>query len=173
MNNSLSVGLSSRLNGDYLAQFTDTRASIRFSLNGVEGFKTKLSMRKVILIGLLLVASSTAFELPIVFDIGSFFADTPMLDHQVKAAGPFVTPRNVTLNFEWDTIEQTIWGVRIRGSEPRYDRVSVTLHRLDRTRYNIDVTVINTSFCLFWAEAHGQNDELVPERAAEKEPEIN
>lgn len=116
-------------------------------------------MRKfVIFIGLLCVASSLAFDLPMVFDIGAFSADVPRINHEVMAAGPFVNHRNVTFNFQWATPDYTIHGVRIRGSEPRYDRVSVTVNRLEKKFFSIDVTVINTSFVLFWAEAHGFED---------------
>lgn len=122
-------------------------------------------MNKFFLIGFLCIASSLAFELPIVFDIGNFQEVSPLLNHDVKAAGPFATPRNVTLNFEWETDDSLIVGVRIRGSEPRYDRVSVTVNRLDQRRFNIDVTAINTNFVLFWAEPHGYPDLLEPEPA--------
>lgn len=114
--------------------------------------------KSLFIIGLVFVASSLAFELPMVFDIGAFDPMIPRVDHQVQAAGPFITARNITFHFEWETTHYTIFGVRIRGSEPRYDRVSVTVNRLDQRRYSIDVSVINTSFVLFWAEPHGFED---------------
>lgn len=117
-------------------------------------------MQKIFLV-VLLVASSLAFELPIVFDIGGFGPEVPRVHHQVQAAGPFVQNRNVTFNFQWETPDYTIHGVRIRGSEPRYDRVSVTVNRLEQKFFSIDVTVINTSFALFWAEPHGYED-MIP-----------
>lgn len=123
-------------------------------------------MNKVYLLGILCIASSLAFELPIVFDIGNFQLVSPLIDHDVKAAGPFATARNVTLNFEWETEDFQIVGVRIRGSEPRYDRVSVTVNRLDKRGFNIDVTAVNTNFVLFWAEPHGYPDQMEPEPAA-------
>jgi hypothetical protein len=105
------------------------------------------------------VASSLTFELPMVFDIGAFDSlAIPRIHHQVQAAGPFVNERNVTFNFEWETPDYTIQGLRIRGSEPRYDRVSVTVNRLEKKFYSVDITVINTSFALFWAEPHGFED---------------
>lgn len=118
-------------------------------------------MTKVfICVALLCVIASAviAFELPMVMDIGAFDPIIPRINHQVQAAGPFTQPRNITFNFVWETPDYTIWGVRIRGSEPRYDRVAVTIHQLERKRYSIDVTVINTSFALFWAEPHGYED---------------
>lgn len=115
-------------------------------------------MNKILIIGVLCVASSLAFELPMVFDIGAFGESVPRIRHQVLAAGPFVNPRNITFNFEWETPDYTIFGVRIRGSEPRYDRVSVTVNKLAQKSFSIDVTVINTSFALFWAEPHGYED---------------
>lgn len=115
-------------------------------------------MNKVLIIVFLCITSSLAFELPMVFDIGAFSEGTPRIHHQVLAAGPFVNPRNVTFNFTWDTPDYTIFGVRIRGSEPRYDRVSVTVNQLARKSFSIDVTVVNTSFALFWAEPHGFED---------------
>lgn len=118
-------------------------------------------MNKFLILGFLCVASTLAFELPMVFDIGAFDASIPRIHHQVLAAGPFVNPRNVTFNFEWETPDYTIFGVRIRGSEPRYDRVSVTVNQLGRKHFSIDVTVINTSFALFWAEPHGFED-IIP-----------
>lgn len=103
-----------------------------------------------------------------VFDIGAFDQSIPRIHHQVQAAGPFVHNRNVTFTFEWDTPDYTIHGVKIRGSEPRYDRVAVTVNRLERKSYSIEVTVINTSFALFWAEPHGFED-MVP---LEKVPQL-
>ena len=120
-------------------------------------------MNKIFLLGFLCIVSSLAFELPIVFDIGNFQLQAPLLAHDVKAAGPFATPRNVTLNFEWETDEFQISGVRIRGSDPRYDRISVSVNRLDTRGFNIDVTALNTNFVLFWAEPHGYSDNVVPE----------
>lgn len=120
-------------------------------------------MNKVFLIGFLCIASSLAFELPIVFDIGNFQMVSPLLNHDVLAAGPFATARNVTLNFQWETEDSLVVGVRIRGSEPRYDRISVTVNRLDSRGYDIDVTATNTNFVLFWAEPHGYPDTLAPE----------
>lgn len=93
-----------------------------------------------------------------VFDIGAFDPMIPRVHHQVQAAGPFITARNVTFNFEWETPDFTIFGLRVRGSEPRYDRVSVTVNRLGQKFYSVDVTVINTSFVLFWVEPHGFED---------------
>lgn len=105
------------------------------------------------------IASSLAFELPMVADFGAFNADViPRIHHEVQARGPFVQPRNITFTFEWATPDFTIHGVRIRGSEPRYDRVSMTVRRLEQKAFAIDVTVINTSFALFWAEPHGYED---------------
>jgi hypothetical protein len=117
-------------------------------------------MGKIQLIAVLLalIASSSAFQLPMVFDIGAYDPAVPRIHHQIEAAGPFLAPRNVTFSFDWETPDYTIWGVRIRGSEPRYDRVSVTVRRLDEKVYGIDVTVINTQFALFWAEPHGYED---------------
>lgn len=120
----------------------------------------------LIIIGLLCIASSLAFELPMVFDIGLFDQNIPRIHHQVQAAGPFVQPRNVTFTFEWETPDYTIFGLRIRGSEPRYDRVSMTVNRLERKFYSVDITVINTSFALFWAEPHGYED-IVPAQKAQ------
>lgn len=114
--------------------------------------------KSIVLIGLVCVASSLAFELPMVFDIGAFDPMIPRVHHQVQAAGPFITARNVTFNFEWETPDFTIFGLRVRGSEPRYDRVSVTVNRLGQKFYSVDVTVINTSFVLFWVEPHGFED---------------
>lgn len=121
-------------------------------------------MNKTLLLGFLCIASSIAFELPMVLDIGGFDPATPRIHHQVQAVGPFTQVRNHTFNFEWSTPDFTIHGVRIRGSEPRYDRVSVTVNQLEHKRYSIDVTVINTSFALFWAEPHGFED-FVPAKA--------
>jgi hypothetical protein len=115
-------------------------------------------MNKILFVFGLFVVSSLAFELPMVFDIGAFDPEVPRIHHQVQAAGPFINPRNVTFNFVWETPDYTIFGVRVRGSEPRYDRVSVTINRLEQKFYSIDVTVINTSFALFWAEPHGYED---------------
>lgn len=115
-------------------------------------------MNKSLVFSLLCVASSLAFELPMVFDIGAFDQEIPRIHHEVLAAGPFVNPRNVTFNFEWETSDYTIFGVRIRGSEPRYDRVSVTVNKLGKKYFSVDVTVINTNFALFWAEPHGFED---------------
>lgn len=114
--------------------------------------------KSLLVIGLVCIASALAFELPMVFDIGAFDPMIPRVHHQVQAAGPFITPRNVTLQFSFDTVDYTIFGVRIRGSEPRYDSVSVTVRRLAQKGFTIDVAVINTSFCLFWAEPHGFED---------------
>lgn len=112
--------------------------------------------KSVFLVVLLCITSSLAsFELPMILDIGGFAQNTPRIDHQVQAAGPFVNHRNVTLNFVWESSDFQIAGVRLRGTEPRYDLVSVTVHRLDKTGYSIDVTVQQTSFVLFWAEPHG------------------
>lgn len=125
-------------------------------------------MNKILIVAFLCVASSIAFELPMVADFGAFDAvQVPRIHHEVLAAGPFVTPRNITFTFEWDTPHYTIWGVRIRGSEPRYDRVSITVRRLERKAYAFDVTVINTSFALFWAEPHGYED-IVPANATKE-----
>lgn len=127
----------------------------------------KFNMNKsLIVIGLLCIASSLAFELPMVFDIGAFDPMIPRIHHQVQAAGPFVHPRNVTFNFDWETSHYTIYGVRIRGSEPRYDRVSLTVNQLGQRGYSFQVTVINTSFALFWAEPHGFED-IHPNEKAE------
>lgn len=116
-------------------------------------------MNKVLIVAFLCVASSCAFELPMIADFGgSDLNVVPQINRTVQAVGPFVHPRNVTFTFEWETPDFTIWGLRIRGSEPRYDRVSMTLRRLERKSFAIDVTVINTSFALFWAEPHGYED---------------
>lgn len=119
-------------------------------------------MSKILFVGLLCIASSLAnFELPMVIDIGGFNPNTPRIDNLVQAAGPFVHPRNITFNFVWDTADFGVVGVRLRGTEPRYDLVAVTINRLDRSGFSIDVTVQNTSFVLFWAEPHGYEN-LVP-----------
>lgn len=119
--------------------------------------------KSLIVFGLLSIATTFAnFELPIVFDIGAFDGQSPRINHEVQAAGPFVTERNVTFNFQWSSTDHIITGVRMRGSEPRYDRVSVTVHRLERHSFSIDVTVINTSFVLFWAEPHGIENPILP-----------
>lgn len=131
-------------------------------------FKVCEMNKSLIVVGLLCVASSLAFELPMVFDIGAFDPFTPRINHQVQAAGPFVHPRNVTFNFVWETPDYSIVGVRVRGSEPRYDRVSVTVHRLETKAYAIDVTVINTSFALFWAEPHGFEDAVPTDEKQEE-----
>lgn len=116
-------------------------------------------MEKIFLFGLLLIATSAmAFELPMVFDIGAFGSEIPRIHHQIQAAGPFVTMRNVTFSFEWETPDYTIHGLRVRGTEPRYDRVSVTVRALNKKSYAVDVTVINTNFVLFWCEPHGYED---------------
>lgn len=115
-------------------------------------------MNKHLVFVFVFFVSSMAFELPMVFDIGAFSESVPRIHHQVLAAGPFVSPRNVTFNFEWETPDYTILGVRVRGSEPRYDAVSVTVNQLAKKNFSIDVTVINTNFALFWAEPHGYED---------------
>lgn len=119
-------------------------------------------MNKILIVGLLCVVSSFAFELPMIIDIGGFNEfSTPRISHQVLAQGPFVTPRNVTFNFEWETPDFTIFGIRLRGSEPRYDRVAYTINRLEQKSVSIDITVTHTSFALFWFEPHGFED-IVP-----------
>ena len=115
-------------------------------------------MSKYLVLSFLFVVSSMAFELPMVFDIGAFSESVPRIHHQVLAAGPFVSPRNVTFNFVWETPDYTIFGVRIRGSEPRDDAVSVTVNQLGKKNFSIDVMVTNTNFVLFWAEPHGYED---------------
>lgn len=126
-------------------------------------------MNKVVLVGLLFIASAMAFELPMVMDIGGFSADTYRLNHQVIAVGPFTQPRNQTISFEWETQEYSIHGVRIRGTDPRYDSVSVTVRVLERKRFHIEVSVINTSFALFWAEPMGFED-IIPAEAKVEQP---
>lgn len=116
-------------------------------------------MNKFLIFAVLCVASTIAWDVPVVFDIGAFDPiGVPRINHEVQAVGPFTQPRNHTFTFEWQTDDFTIHGVRIRGSEPRYDQVSVTVHTLERKHFSASVTVINTSFALFWAEVHGFED---------------
>lgn len=122
-------------------------------------------MCKVTIFALLisLVAQATAqqqFDLRMVVDFGSRTPDTPRVNHEVQAFGPFVTPRNLTFRFEWETPEFNITGVRIRGSHPRYERISINLERLQEQSYAFEVNVINCNFALFWAEAFGWEDIL-------------
>lgn len=127
-------------------------------------------MNKIVLVGLLFVASAMAqFDLPMVMDIGGFSPDTYRLNHEVIAVGPFTQPRNQTINFEWTTQEYSIHGVRIRGTDPRYDSVSVTVRVLERKRFHIEVNVINTSFALFWAEPMGFED-IIPAKEKVEQP---
>lgn len=155
--------LSCWLNGAPLMAIRPTSSQIERSFHSlVWKFTGKYKMNKILIVGLLCVVSSLAFELPMVIDIGGFNSlAIPRISHQVLAAGPFVTPRNVTFNFVWDTPDYTIHGIRLRGSEPRYDRVAVTVNRLDQKSVSIDVTVTQTSFALFWFEPHGFED-IVP-----------
>ncbi|CRK88652.1 CLUMA_CG002397, isoform A [Clunio marinus] len=109
----------------------------------------------IIFLFVCVATSFASFELPMILDIGYIPPGAPRIDHQVQAFGPFVTPRNLTFHFEWSTESHVIGGVRLRGSEPRYDRISVTLNRLQTNSYSIDISVIDTTFSLFWAEPHG------------------
>lgn len=78
-------------------------------------------MKTLIVFAFVCVAIVCCFDLPMIFDIGIINEFTPRIDHYVKAAGPFVLPRNVTFHFQWDAEDHYMYGVRIRGTEPRYD----------------------------------------------------
>lgn len=78
-------------------------------------------MKTLIVFAFVCVATVSCFNLPMIFDIGTIYSSMPRIDHLVKAAGPFVLPRNVTFHFEWDAEIHYLYGVRIRGTEPRYD----------------------------------------------------
>lgn len=128
----------------------------------------QLKMNKILIFAVLCVASTIAFELPMVVDIGGFDPNAMLrINHEVQAVGPFTQPRNHTFHFEWESGHYTIHGVRIRGSEPRYDLVSVQVHRLERKFFSISVTVTNTSFALFWCEPHGYED-FIPGKVEEE-----
>lgn len=105
-----------------------------------------------------LISANNGFDLPMVIDFGNRSPQIPRIQFDVLSFGPFVQPRNLTFRFEWETPDYTIYGLRLRGSEPRYDRVSVTLNRLENKSYNVEVNVINSSFALFWCEAYGLED---------------
>lgn len=78
-------------------------------------------MKTLLVFAFVCVATVSCFNLPMVFDIGAIYPSMPRMDSIVKAAGPFVYPRNVTFHFEWDAEDNYMFGVRIRGTEPRYD----------------------------------------------------
>ena len=78
-------------------------------------------MKSLIVFALVCVATVCCFNLPMVFNIGAFDYDIPRIGHEVRAAGPFVLPRNVTFFFEYDAESHYMFGVRIRGTERRYD----------------------------------------------------
>ena len=84
-------------------------------------------MKTLIVFALVLIATvSCSFNLPMVMNIGSIYSTMDRIEHSVKAAGPFVLPRNVTFHFEMDTGEtHYMYGVRIRGTEPRYDVILI------------------------------------------------
>lgn len=112
--------------------------------------------------------SASAFELPMIIDFGNRSPNTPRAQFDVQAFGPFVQQRNLTFRFEWETSNYTIHGIRIRGSEPRYERVSVTLNRLERKSYSVDINVFNSNFALFWCEAFGIEDPQMSQDVVEK-----
>lgn len=99
--------------------------------------------------------SAQQFDLPMVVNFGSRLDYTPRVNYDVQALGPYVTPRNLTFRFEFETQEYNITGLRIRGTQPRYERFSINLERLQETSYALDVNVINCDFALFWVEAYG------------------
>lgn len=80
-----------------------------------------LIMKTLIVFAIVCVATVSCFNLPMVFNIGTVSSSMTRIDHLVEAAGPFVLPRNVTFNFQWDAESYNMYGVRIRGTEPRYD----------------------------------------------------
>lgn len=122
-------------------------------------------MCKITLIAVLslaaFVVAQQQFDLPMVVDFGSRAPDAPRVNQQIQSFGPFITPRNLTFRFEWETEEFNITGVRIRGSQPRYDRISIIPEHLQLKSYAIEVSVINSNYALFWAEAFGFED-IVP-----------
>lgn len=147
----------------YNRSATDQVHSVSLTL--VSSTEKQEIMCKITLIAVLslaaLVAAQQQFDLPMVVDFGSRTPDTPRVNQQVQSFGPFTTPRNLTFRFEWETPEFNITGVRIRGSQPRYEQISIIPQRLQIQSYAIEVNVINTNYALFWAEAFGW-EEIVP-----------
>lgn len=78
-------------------------------------------MKTLIVFAFVCVATVCCFDLPIIFNIGYVDEDMQRIHHEVKAAGPFVLPRNVTFNFDWNTEDFYMLGIRIRGTDPRYE----------------------------------------------------
>jgi hypothetical protein len=111
-----------------------------------------------------LISASGGFQLPMIIDFGNRSPDIPRAQFDVQSLGPFVQLRNLTFRFEWETSNYTIHGIRLRGSEPRYERVSVTLNRLEKQAYSVEINVFNSNFALFWCEAYGVEDSQMSQK---------